>query len=652
MADFAAIINDTVALTDLAQVAREVPVTRSDTVAITDALARSLRFGRVANDTIALVDGISIQANQSLQLIDAIGVVDSLLSQPTIAFKIDEVRALTESKVRIDFERPALINDALMQPASYAFSNLSPASVEVTPLSVATPPGQANPLYVEITTTEHTDGGSYEVALSPSLRGAAGEVGYPVPSAYTGIGVAPTLQLVIAVSATEAEVHFSESIENNSSARDPDNYTWSGGISTVDVRSVDGSVVVLQTTAQEPGQLYTLTVHGIVPGVLYDIELFQDDLGFTDGLIAKRFAKYSVAIAEDDINVTDSVATVKTAGPVLSSFFAAGRPGPPSSPELQKSSNDSAWVSTNYSPAPNKIVRNAARNVATGTIILAGDAGLFLRSTDDGATWTLSTPFPVAGTINAVWFGNGKWVVSYSNASSSTGIYYSTDDGVTWSSFIDPDSGTGTGHSGTAPAGFSDVSYDAMWVPALSLHVAVGYRGNIWTSPDAITWTRRSPANVYVGSFYGFRGICYSPSLGLLCAVGDPNEIQTSPNGINWTKRTSDVSVTTFWDVCWSPTQALFVAVGEGSSGSSKIMTSPDGINWTLRTPAVGANNFYSCSWDSTNALFVVAGRFGKIQTSPNGIAWTSRSPANTGGNFIGDGSSSIFVIVGRGQGQ
>ncbi len=653
----------------------------------------------IDDDEIAVVDVVSPVLAHAFTRVasDAVVLADLLVVALVHSLTIDNARALTETKVRIDFSAPALANAALTNPSNYVFTNTSPGSVEIVPQTVSVPVGQTNPLYVEIEVTEQTEGASYEAALTSELRGAAGEVGNLVPFAFTGIGSPPTLVLVLATSPTDVEVHFSEAIKNNTSARDPNNYQWDHGISTVAVKSVIGEVVTIQTTSQVPGELYVLTVVGTTisaslptdaVAVVDSIETaftigeeITESIAVTDTLAtAKSFARRpsdTVAVtdlirrtatyarsrvdtvvvtdtiartltksrkAQDTVAVTDQITTALTGGPpvlTLPSLFAGTRSGA-NGPEIQTSPDDITWTSHNPSPGTSNVVRNGGRNTTTGTIILVGDSGLVLRSTDEGVTWAYSTPFTTFGG-NSCHFGSGKWVVSGSLIGTGGKVWYSTNDGGSWTQ-VDPDAGGGS------PAGFTDVFYDSMWIPALSLHVGVGYKGNIWTSPDGITWTHRTQAGGYIGSFYGFRGIAYSPSLGLIVAVGDPNEIQTSPNGTTWTHRTADASVTTFWDVAWSPTLGLFCAVGNGASSASKIQTSPDGITWTLRTPAAGANDFYSCSWDVTNSLFVIAGRFGKIQTSPDGINWTARTPANTGSDVIGN--SSIFLMIGRGQGQ
>jgi hypothetical protein len=677
-------IDDVVFVIDAATADRgrgDVRVT-NDTVAVSDALTQVSVARIELVDAIAVVDAIQSHIDRRITVTDAVAVADGLVRQPILALFISLARALTETKVRIDFSAPMLINDALRRPANYVFKNTSPGSAEVVPFAVTVPVGQLNPLYVELDVTEHTEGGTYTVTLSSALRGAADETSTGVPFEYTGIGVKPTLQLVLATSVTEVDVYFSEAITNNAPANDRNNYQWSGGISTVDVKRISGNVVTLQTTAQVPGALYTLTVIGFNHGVENELSLNDDQGGgmeLEDELSVGGSFAFSVTVEDDDnggnpiavsdsitvaltrsravadtVAVTDSIATAKTSNPSLRTFFAAARATPPTSIELQVSVNDTSWTSTNYSPTPGpaKAPRSGGRNPSTGTILIVGDDGLFFRSTDGGATWTLSTPFGTTADLGACWYGNGIWVVNYIDGLTSPNVQVSSDDGVSWGSAINPDSGTGTGPTGTVAAGASDVWFDGCYASGLSLHVGVGYKGSIWTSPNGTAWTRRTAAGSYVGSFYGFRAVTYSPSLNLLVAVGDATngECQTSPDGTNWTKRnfSTTPAFDTVWDVAWSPTLGIFVAVGEGSS-ASRIQTSPDGINWTARSSAT-SNAIYSCTWDSLRSLFVAGGSFGEIQTSPDGTNWTSRSAANTGGNFIGNSNSNCYVIVGGGQ--
>jgi hypothetical protein len=281
----------------------EFTATIGDTIGVTDAISSRLFQASSSTDTLSVADRLQSALNAARRLTDTVAIADSLIAAISIALKISQVRAFSETRIRIDFERPATINTALTRASSYRFTNVSSGSVEVVPLSVSLPPGQANPLYVEIETTEHTNEADYEVALTSSIRGAAGEVGSTVPVPYVGIGVSPKLKVVLAVSATEVEVHFDEPIENNAEANDPLNYTWTGGLSTIAVRSVVANVVTLQTTSQIPGQLYSLTVED--PKLFHSVTM-QDAVDAVD-LLAIAAAYFFKKTLQDSVDTADAV---------------------------------------------------------------------------------------------------------------------------------------------------------------------------------------------------------------------------------------------------------------------------------------------------------------------------------------------------------
>lgn len=120
-------------------------------------------------------------------------------------------------------------------------------------------------------------------------------------------------------------------------------------------------------------------------------------------------------------------------------------------------------------------------------------------------------------------------------------------------------------------------------------------------------------------------GAAFSYSLQLFCVVGDSGEIQTSPDGSTWTRRTPDGSYSArFYSVTWDETLALFIAVGE----SGEIQTSPDGTTWTARTAGSGfVGTFYRVA--SYNGTIVAVGgdgaADGEIQTSVDGTTWVQR---------------------------
>lgn len=175
----------------------------------------------------------------------------------------------------------------------------------------------------------------------------------------------------------------------------------------------------------------------------------------------------------------------------------------------------------------------------------------------------------------------------------------------------------------------------------------------IATSPDGITWTRRSTPwdtqfrysrdgvvndLAWNGSLWVAVGHDNSPS-----TVSNPALIMTSPDGVTWTNRF--FGSLTSWDyqmrhVAWSPTLGKFLAGGEPG-----LFQSSDGISWSQVTPvvdggtrtlagnAVGLDN--TIRWHPGWNVFVMthysayaAGQSSdkgrRVLTSPDGVNWTT----------------------------
>lgn len=139
--------------------------------------------------------------------------------------------------------------------------------------------------------------------------------------------------------------------------------------------------------------------------------------------------------------------------------------------------------------------------------------------------------------------------------------------------------------------------------------VAVGEAGTILTSPDGLTWTKRSSGNAL-----WLVGVCHGN--GLFVVVGDQGTILTSPDGVTWTTRRTGgtrINAVAFGN-------GFFLAVDEGG-GSWK---STDGSNWS--------SSFTYWSGTQLRGLvhvpptFVVTGANGRIQITNDGIEWTPRA--------------------------
>jgi hypothetical protein len=195
--------------------------------------------------------------------------------------------------------------------------------------------------------------------------------------------------------------------------------------------------------------------------------------------------------------------------------------------------------------------------VATGT----GTAGKRLfYSNNDGITWSFTLGTSFTGIPGDVAKAGNTWIAVGFDGSGNT-IVRSTD-GITWSSV-----------SGTRFAGIGydvDGNGSGVWVaggqtPALT-----------YSLDDGVTWTNAGVS--------GVGGVCAAVAYGDGLWVASVPGLASSTNGINWTP----CSGSTFGpsgsasDIAYGNGRWVAVGTDQASSpyGGTTIVTSTDGINW------------------------------------------------------------------------
>ena len=140
------------------------------------------------------------------------------------------------------------------------------------------------------------------------------------------------------------------------------------------------------------------------------------------------------------------------------------------------------------------------------------------------------------------------------------------------------------------------------------LFVAVATSGTnrVMTSPDGITWTSRTAAEVNE-----WKGVTYGNDLFVAIAATGTNRVMTSPDGITWTSHTlvdPSLANSEWYEITYGG--GLFVAVSGtialGVGGGDNVMISLDGIDWVSR-----AGNNSDSYWKEVaygNGMFVVVG--------------------------------------------
>ena len=238
-------------------------------------------------------------------------------------------------------------------------------------------------------------------------------------------------------------------------------------------------------------------------------------------------------------------------------------------------------------------------------VILAGGrqgsqfpASRLVWASDDGVTWSVSTPFPEDETSfsNDLKYLNGNFVLAQQDG----GIWTSTN-GSTWTK------------SATLAEPIGSITYGN------GLYVAGGDGASdaIYTSTNLTVWTRRQTGLINSGiSALAFGGGVF--------VAGGARDIWTSTNGTSWTKRSPNFVETsnTISDIGY--TNGKFYT---GYTG--RIYSSSDGITWSLELQTSNAFGVvYAATSTSTN-IYVASGtavwRFG---TSAEYQAWVTAHTA------------------------
>lgn len=152
-----------------------------------------------------------------------------------------------------------------------------------------------------------------------------------------------------------------------------------------------------------------------------------------------------------------------------------------------------------------------------------------------------------------------------------------------------------------------------------SIIVAVGASAEIKVSTNGGTsWTNHTAGSSYTGDF---RDVTFG--VGLFVAVGDTGEIQTSPDGVTWTRRETTSSYNLF-SVAFNGVSD-FVAVGT----NGEIRHSTNGTSWSHQTSSLGTGVFWAkVRWSQVGNTLGI-GRFVAFSTglvmasSPGGTTWT-----------------------------
>jgi hypothetical protein len=194
-------------------------------------------------------------------------------------------------------------------------------------------------------------------------------------------------------------------------------------------------------------------------------------------------------------------------------------------------------------------------------IVVAGNSGELMSSTDSGATFTARTSGFSTDYINDIAFGAGIFV-----AVGAAGKITTSTDGITWTART----------AGVASNSLEAVTYENSTFVAVGAG-ASGGTGGITTSTDGITWTKRTTPGTSATTLYS---VAYGN--GYWVAVGSisTNAGYYSTNLSTWTALSTTLSDDTRF-VRYTDSNGWFV-INSGRNGGFVTGTTPTGTWYSV----------------------------------------------------------------------
>lgn len=360
-----------------------------------------------------------------------------------------------------------------------------------------------------------------------------------------------------------------------------------------------------QTTT--PSQLYPDRGQSSVGSVQFDIEDIQGNVTsmLTNGLLYGTIATLKMGFASIGYSDYATVFTGIVTGCVLGA--------------LSGGTSLTSYTITLSDPAvlTNRQIFNPASS-ALSLPMLIGDTTMDVFSTVgflssgyvivdseiiqySGITSGGVQPNTAGADLNGVAFGVGVWV-----AVGAKGNIFTSSDGKVW------------------VRSNSQTSFDLYGVCfGNGLFVTVGDNGTIMTSVDGMVWVVQTG----IGTA-SLKGVVWADGAIAKYVIVAVNQVQYSSNAVSWTAATAATSDS--WKVvAYSPDLGQLCA---GASTTNNLMTSTDAITWTLRTGASYSTRTDGIAWSHTALIWAAAGDtvsdgvHSTTQHSTDGITWSYTS--------------------------
>lgn len=306
-------------------------------------------------------------------------------------------------------------------------------------------------------------------------------------------------------------------------------------------------------------------------------------------------------------------------------FYVGGDTG-----EVVSSSNLSSWSAISGSFSGSSL-RGMASNGTRSVIVGSTASGNNAWYSDDGVSWTGLSLGGSNVSLNAITYGNGRFVAAqYGDGSSFNGrpfniVFYTSSDGANWT-------------ARTLPDNFSScvgLAYgNGVFIAVFEYAFVTGSEYKAYcTSTDGITWTLRTMpyANGHGRPRVAFGNGVFAMVAGFAPAPAGSSTAYTSTDGINWTPQSTPVAyVSRFLSYALGQ---FFIFTG---NSATDVISSKNGVSWSLGD--LGRADNWVATTSSQDTVLVLpngmnsAGRKATVSTVS---ATFSASATSTSGNAV-----------------
>jgi photosystem II stability/assembly factor-like uncharacterized protein len=269
--------------------------------------------------------------------------------------------------------------------------------------------------------------------------------------------------------------------------------------------------------------------------------------------------------------------------------------------------------------APLSEVKRGKDGVLIGRI-LSNSLSQVLRSTDNGATWSVisySAGATGGSSTTAAYSiatdGKGVWILTgFSGAASSYTISRSTDNGLTW---------TSVRNAATTDALFSACETDSngTWIATGGTSSLVTIR----SVDNGLTWTR--PQNG-VGSNSGYSVSCDKLGVWIIGSLGAA--WRSTDNGLTWVSQSFPTGV--MYAIA-NNGKGIWIMVGANSSTTPIYRSADNGLTWSVPNTGTGVETMRSLATDYAGNWFIGGSTGRMLRSTDEGQSWIIIPIATTG---------------------